>query len=56
MAGLICSECDSQERRKRGESNDVLLGEVQAYRGKYVDAARLFKQTGQESHAMNMYR
>lgn len=46
----------SQERRKRGENdNMVFLGDVYAYQGKFHEAAKLFKKSGQEHKAMNMY-
>jgi len=33
----------------------VFLGDVYAYQGKFHDAAKLFKKSGQEHKAMNMY-
>ncbi|KAL4226474.1 hypothetical protein ACF0H5_014457 [Mactra antiquata] len=45
-----------EERRKRGENdNMVFLGDVYAYQGKFHEAAKLFKKSGQEHKAMNMY-
>ena len=45
-----------EERRKRGESdNQVFLADVYAYQGKLAEAAKLYKKSGQESRAMNMY-
>lgn len=45
-----------QERRRRGESDpQVFLADVYAYQGKFAEAAKLYKKTGNESRAMNMY-
>ncbi|CAH1783917.1 unnamed protein product [Owenia fusiformis] len=45
-----------EERRKRGETDpQVFLADVCAYRGKFQDAAKLYKRTGHEEKAMNMY-
>ena len=33
----------------------VFLGDVYAYQGKFHEAAKLFKKSGQEHKAMNMY-
>ena len=45
-----------QERRRRGENNpQVFLGDVYAYQGKFGEAAKLYKKSGQSGKAMNMY-
>ncbi|XP_052282617.1 intraflagellar transport protein 122 homolog isoform X3 [Dreissena polymorpha] len=45
-----------EERRKRGENdNMVFLGDVFGYQGKFHEAAKLYKKSGQEHKAMNMY-
>lgn len=47
---------DSQERKKRGESdNELFLADVYAYQGKFHEAAKLYKRTGHESRALSMY-
>lgn len=47
---------DLQERKKRGESdNELFLADVYAYQGKFHEAAKLYKRTGQESRALSMY-
>ena len=33
----------------------VFLGDVYGYQGKFHEAAKLFKKSGQEHKAMNMY-
>ncbi|KAI0240368.1 intraflagellar transport 122 [Lamellibrachia satsuma] len=45
-----------EERKRRGESDpQVFLGDVYAYQGRFADAAKMYKKTGQEGRAMNMY-
>ncbi|XP_048212257.1 intraflagellar transport protein 122 homolog isoform X1 [Perognathus longimembris pacificus] len=45
-----------EERRKRGESNnDLFLADVLAYQGKFHDAAKLYRRSGHESLALDMY-
>ncbi|WAR26649.1 IF122-like protein [Mya arenaria] len=45
-----------EERKKRGETdNMVFLGDVYGYQGKFHEAAKLYKKSGQEHKAMNMY-
>ena len=45
-----------QERKKRGHhDNDVFLADVYAYQGKFGEAAKLYKKSGEEQRAMNMY-
>ncbi|XP_053172845.1 intraflagellar transport protein 122 homolog isoform X7 [Scomber japonicus] len=45
-----------KERKKRGESdNELFLADVYAYQGKFHEAAKLYKRTGQESRALSMY-
>lgn len=47
---------DLQERKKRGENdNELFLADVYAYQGKFHEAAKLYKRTGQESRALSMY-
>lgn len=48
--------CLLQERRKRGQhDNQVFLADVYAYQGKFQEAAKLYKKSGEEQRAMNMY-
>lgn len=48
--------CDLQERKKRGENdNELYLADVDAYQGKFHEAAKLYKGIGQESRALSMY-
>uniref|UniRef100_A0A8C4XER6 Intraflagellar transport protein 122 homolog n=1 Tax=Erpetoichthys calabaricus TaxID=27687 RepID=A0A8C4XER6_ERPCA len=45
-----------EERKKRGETNnDLFLADVFAYQGKFHEAAKLYKKTGNDSRALNMY-
>uniref|UniRef100_A0A8I5ZMU0 Intraflagellar transport protein 122 homolog n=1 Tax=Rattus norvegicus TaxID=10116 RepID=A0A8I5ZMU0_RAT len=45
-----------QERKKRGESNnDLFLADVFSYQGKFHEAAKLYKRSGHENLALNMY-
>ncbi|XP_049437471.1 intraflagellar transport protein 122 homolog isoform X3 [Epinephelus fuscoguttatus] len=45
-----------EERKKRGENdNELFLADVYAYQGKFHEAAKLYKRTGQESRALSMY-
>uniref|UniRef100_A0A3B3BRP5 Intraflagellar transport protein 122 homolog n=1 Tax=Oryzias melastigma TaxID=30732 RepID=A0A3B3BRP5_ORYME len=45
-----------EERKKRGENdNELFLADVYAFQGKFHEAAKLYKRTGHESRAMNMY-
>ncbi|KAG2471028.1 IF122 protein, partial [Polypterus senegalus] len=45
-----------EERKKRGETNnDLFLADVFAYQGKFHEAAKLYKKTGNDSCALNMY-
>nr|XP_033484613.1 intraflagellar transport protein 122 homolog isoform X1 [Epinephelus lanceolatus] len=45
-----------EERKKRGENdNELFLADVYAYQGKFHEAAKLYKCTGQESRALSMY-
>ncbi|XP_023209528.1 intraflagellar transport protein 122 homolog [Centruroides sculpturatus] len=44
-----------EERKKKNESNDVFLGDIYAAQGKFADAAKLYKKSGNESKAMTMY-
>lgn len=45
-----------QERKKRGESNnDLFLADVFAYQGKFHEAAKLYRRSGRESLALDMY-
>uniref|UniRef100_A0A4W3GC19 Intraflagellar transport protein 122 homolog n=1 Tax=Callorhinchus milii TaxID=7868 RepID=A0A4W3GC19_CALMI len=44
------------ERKKRGENdNELFLADVCAYQGKFHEAAKLYKKTGNDSRALNMY-
>nr|XP_034962440.1 intraflagellar transport protein 122 homolog isoform X3 [Zootoca vivipara] len=45
-----------EERKKRGESNnDLFLADVYAYQGKFHEAAKLYKRSGHENLALDMY-
>ncbi|KAK1161520.1 hypothetical protein AOXY_G19089 [Acipenser oxyrinchus oxyrinchus] len=45
-----------EERKKRGETNNELfLADVSAYQGKFHEAAKLYKKTGNDPQALNMY-
>ncbi|KFR02381.1 Intraflagellar transport protein 122, partial [Nipponia nippon] len=45
-----------EERKKRGENNNELfLADVYAYQGKFHEAAKLYKKSGHENLALNMY-
>ncbi|KAI8511589.1 intraflagellar transport protein 122 homolog [Branchiostoma floridae x Branchiostoma belcheri] len=45
-----------EDRIKRGEGDDQqFLADVYAYQGKFHEAAKLYKRSGNESKAMNMY-
>ncbi|NXY57616.1 IF122 protein, partial [Callaeas wilsoni] len=45
-----------EDRKKHGESNnDLFLADVYAYQGKFHEAAKLYKRSGHESLALEMY-
>ncbi|XP_074646999.1 intraflagellar transport protein 122 homolog [Tubulanus polymorphus] len=45
-----------EDRKRRGETdNIVFLGDVSAYQGKFHEAAKLYKKSGHENKALNMY-
>uniref|UniRef100_A0A667H4N8 Intraflagellar transport protein 122 homolog n=1 Tax=Lynx canadensis TaxID=61383 RepID=A0A667H4N8_LYNCA len=45
-----------QERKKRGETNnDLFLADVFSYQGKFHEAAKLYKRSGRENLALEMY-
>lgn len=45
-----------QERKRRGENdNQLFLADVYAYQGKFHEAARLYRRSGQDSRALSMY-
>uniref|UniRef100_A0A2K5RZ80 Intraflagellar transport protein 122 homolog n=1 Tax=Cebus imitator TaxID=2715852 RepID=A0A2K5RZ80_CEBIM len=45
-----------EERKKRGETNnDLFLADVFSYEGKFHEAAKLYKRSGQENLALEMY-
>ncbi|XP_054629542.1 intraflagellar transport protein 122 homolog isoform X3 [Dunckerocampus dactyliophorus] len=45
-----------EARKKRGENdNDLFLADIYAYQGKFHEAAKLYKRTGQEPKALSMY-
>nr|XP_020668848.1 intraflagellar transport protein 122 homolog isoform X1 [Pogona vitticeps] len=54
---LISSiEVKKKERKKRGENNsDLFLADVYAYQGKFHEAAKLYKRSGHENLALDMY-
>ncbi|XP_030062455.1 intraflagellar transport protein 122 homolog isoform X2 [Microcaecilia unicolor] len=45
-----------EERKKRGDTNnDLFLADVYAYQGKFYEAAKLYKKSGHENRALDMY-
>ncbi|XP_064523148.1 intraflagellar transport protein 122 homolog isoform X2 [Pseudopipra pipra] len=45
-----------EERKKHGENNnDLFLADVYAYQGKFHEAAKLYKRSGHENLALEMY-
>ncbi|XP_050760948.1 intraflagellar transport protein 122 homolog isoform X2 [Gymnogyps californianus] len=49
-------ETAKKERKKRGENNNELfLADVYAYQGKFHEAAKLYKKSGHENLALDMY-
>ncbi|KFU93950.1 Intraflagellar transport protein 122, partial [Chaetura pelagica] len=45
-----------EERKKQGENNkELFLADVYAYQGKFHEAARLYKKSGHENLALEMY-
>ncbi|KAL2300007.1 hypothetical protein Nmel_012863, partial [Mimus melanotis] len=45
-----------EDRKKHGENNtDLFLADVYAYQGKFQEAAKLYKRSGHESLALEMY-
>ncbi|KAK9970108.1 hypothetical protein ABG768_026076 [Culter alburnus] len=45
-----------EERKRRGENdNQLFLADVYAYQGKFHEAARLYRRSGQDSRALSMY-
>nr|XP_033782490.1 intraflagellar transport protein 122 homolog [Geotrypetes seraphini] len=45
-----------EERKKRGDANnDLFLADVYAYQGKFYEAAKLYKKSGLENRALDMY-
>uniref|UniRef100_A0A8B9G727 Intraflagellar transport protein 122 homolog n=1 Tax=Amazona collaria TaxID=241587 RepID=A0A8B9G727_9PSIT len=49
-------ETAKKERKKLGESNNELfLADVYAYQGKFHEAAKLYRKSGRESLALEMY-
>uniref|UniRef100_A0AC11CPA6 Intraflagellar transport 122 n=1 Tax=Ovis aries TaxID=9940 RepID=A0AC11CPA6_SHEEP len=45
-----------EERKKRGETNnDLFLADVFSYQGKFHEAAKLYKKSGHENLALDMY-
>ncbi|XP_059519635.1 intraflagellar transport protein 122 homolog isoform X3 [Myotis daubentonii] len=45
-----------EERKKQGETNnDLFLADVFAYQGKFHEAAKLYKRSGHENLALDMY-
>nr|KAF6335234.1 intraflagellar transport 122 [Pipistrellus kuhlii] len=49
-------ETAKKERKKQGETNnDLFLADVFAYQGKFHEAAKLYKRSGHENLALDMY-
>jgi intraflagellar transport protein 122 len=47
---------DLEERKRHGDANlQLFLGDIYAVQGKYADAARIYKKSGQPSRALTMY-
>ncbi|XP_045581276.1 intraflagellar transport protein 122 homolog [Procambarus clarkii] len=45
-----------EERRHKGDAdNNIFLGDVLAFEGKFSEAAKLYRKSGKDSIAMNMY-
>ncbi|NP_998055.1 intraflagellar transport protein 122 homolog [Danio rerio] len=45
-----------EERKKRGETdNQLFLADVFAYQGKFHEAAKLYRRSGQDGRALSMY-
>ncbi|NXU62248.1 IF122 protein, partial [Horornis vulcanius] len=45
-----------EDRKKQGENNnDLFLADVSAYQGKFQEAAKLYKRSGHENLALEMY-
>ncbi|CAL4124428.1 unnamed protein product, partial [Meganyctiphanes norvegica] len=45
-----------EERRQKGEvDNSIFLADILAYDGKFSEAAKLYRKTGNDQFAMNMY-
>eukprot|EP00794_Sanderia_malayensis_P006236 gene6236-6953_t len=44
-----------EERKKRGEDNQVFLADMHAYQGKFQEAAKLYKRTGHNDRALEMF-
>ncbi|NXJ07321.1 IF122 protein, partial [Odontophorus gujanensis] len=45
-----------EERKKHGENlNELFLADIYAYQGKFHEAAKLYKKSGHESLALDMY-
>lgn len=52
----FCLILFKKERKKRGENdNMVFLGDIYSYQTKFNEAAKLYKKSGTEQKAMNMY-
>lgn len=52
----FCLILFNKERKKRGENdNMVFLGDIYSYQTKFNEAAKLYKKSGTEQKAMNMY-
>jgi intraflagellar transport protein 122 len=45
---------DLEQRRKR-DDDQVLLADIAAFQGRFSDAAKLYKKSGQEAKALTMY-
>jgi len=53
---FFCNLFSPQERKKHGENlNELFLADVYAYQGKFHEAAKLYKKSGRESLALDMY-
>lgn len=52
----LCCISFCQERKKLGEdNNELFLADVYAYQGKFHEAAKLYRKSGHESLALEMY-
>ncbi|XP_014680361.1 PREDICTED: intraflagellar transport protein 122 homolog, partial [Priapulus caudatus] len=45
-----------EDRKKKGEiDNNIFLADIYSYQGKFTEAAKLYRRSGQEQKAMTMF-